>query len=167
MKFIKWGLYISSLYILFACSSAPYMSKPEVDKLLAQNKFTFVAQRALPSNYDVIKIINNMPLGGSRVTMLDYNYSLKFSQDSLSVDLPYLGRAYTSSSSISSRGLKLNTSDFKYTVSSSKKGYLYKISIPNNPIQLIFIEIFNNGRAYISVDSNDRQPISFEGYLRP
>ena len=28
-----------------------------------------------------------------------------------------------------------------------------------------YIEVYKNGSAYVSIDSNDRQPISYNGYL--
>ena len=32
-------------------------------------------------------------------------------------------------------------------------------------VRVIYIEVYKNGNAYVSIDSNDRQPISYNGYL--
>ena len=32
-------------------------------------------------------------------------------------------------------------------------------------VRVIYIEVYKNGNTYVSIDSNDRQPISYNGYL--
>ena len=33
-----------------------------------------------------------------------------------------------------------------------------------NPVQIV-IQVFNSGKTYVSIDSNDRQSISYDGYI--
>ena len=48
-----------------------------------------------------------------------------------------------------------------------KKGKIILTISPNDvsKVNALHFEIHENGRAYLSVDSQDRQPISFDGYL--
>ena len=49
---------------------------------------------------------------------------------------------------------------------SNKGNTLFRIR-PNDVshINLINIEIYKNGKAFVSIDASDRQPISFDGYI--
>ncbi len=34
-----------------------------------------------------------------------------------------------------------------------------------NTVEEMYIEIFKNGKAFVSMKSNDRQPITYDGYV--
>lgn len=131
-------------------------------------EFTFLARRAIPNNMDVVRVMNALPnTNSSQMLDLDPGYTLSLKNDSLKVDLPYFGRVYNASLNPSKNGLKLETQDFSVALTATKKNNLYKIKVNHSEINQIFIEVFPNGRAYVSIDSNDRQPISFDGEMKP
>ncbi|WP_435522435.1 DUF4251 domain-containing protein [Chryseobacterium indoltheticum] len=85
----------------------------------------------------------------------------------MEVSLPYFGRAFTSTYGTSDNSYRFTSKDYAVTKTQSKKGnWVYKIK-PNDVknVSDINIEIFKNGRASTSIRSNDRQPISYDGYI--
>lgn len=167
IKIIGLGL---GLCLAYQCQSNPYatLSKEVVQQKVNENQFTFMAKRANPLDQDVTRILNSFPTGNSQTLYnLDDGYTVKVTPDSLSVDLPYFGRAYQGHRDPSKNGLKLETQTFSVRKKRLKKSFIYEIDTPNEPINQMVFEIFDNGKAYLSVTSRDKQPISFDGYIVP
>ncbi len=136
--------------------------------LLESNEFTFVAQHANPSNLDVINVMNSLPGGSSsRMMDLDYGYSIEIRKDKLEVTLPYFGRMYTSNMDPDKNSYRFTSKDFTINKKEGKKGsLLYTITTNDQQnTKTIFMEVFKNAKTYVSIDSNDRQPISYDGYV--
>ena len=95
------------------------------------------------------------------------NYGIEIKKGVMEVTLPYFGRAFTSSYGNSDNSYRFTSKDYAVTKTQSKKGnWVYKIK-PNDVkhVSDINIEIFKNGKASTSIRSNDRQPISYDGYI--
>jgi hypothetical protein len=127
--------------------------KAEIKKIVEAQNYVFKAQTALPT------------AGATR--QLTSDYDLRISKDTIISDLPYFGRAYTAPLNPSEGPLQFTTTKFQYMVSNNKKGG-WNISITpkdlTDPRELI-MTIFDNGSASVVVNSNNRQPISFNGYV--
>lgn len=158
---------IVSLFAATACTSQTYLDKPTVDNLVANQEFTFMAQKAHPTNYDVINVMNSMPNStSSRILNLSYGYDITLKDKELSVHLPYFGRSYTASTDPTKNGLDFTTRQYSVKKAPTKKGYVIVISPEDvTHIRAINIEVYNSGSAYVSIDANDRQPISYSGYI--
>lgn len=164
--------YISILFVFgflffFQSYSAQEMDSKTVDALVNSQDFTFHAQRANPTNYDVIKVMNSMPNSTStRILDLNGDYTIIVKDKMLDVVLPYFGRSFKANIG-GDNSYRFTSKDYTVTKSQNKKGkWTIKIK-PNdvNNVDEIIIEVFKNGKAFTSVRGNDRQPISYDGYV--
>ena len=157
-----------ALSVSFACSTQNNIVPANIAPLLESNKFTFVAENANPTNLDVVNVMNSLPGGSSsRILNLDSGYTIEIRKDELQVTLPYFGRMYTASMDPSKNSYRFTSKDFTVMKSEGKKGRSIFTIVANDQqnIRTINMEVFKNGKAYVSIDSNDRQPISYDGYI--
>ena len=156
------------LTFLFSCTSQTYVDEKSLDQFINSNELTFMAKRANPTNFDVINVMNSMPNNNSaRMLNLDYGYSVVLKDKELTVNLPYFGRLFNPSYDISKNSYNFTSKDFTISKVQNKKGnWVYTISPKDqNNIKVIYLEIFKNGAAFVSIDSSDRQAISYDGYI--
>lgn len=156
------------LTFLFSCTSQTYVDEKSLDQFISSNELTFMAKRANPTNFDVINVMNSMPNNNSaRMLNLDYGYSVVLKDKELTVNLPYFGRLFNPSYDTSKNSYNFTSKDFTISKAQNKKGnWVYTISPKDqNNIKVIYLEIFKNGAAFVSIDSSDRQAISYDGYI--
>ena len=125
----------------------------EIKNLVDSQNFVFKAQTALPM--------------GRRSINLSTDYDLKVTREEVVSYLPYYGRAYSSTPG-SSNGLDFTSKDFEYTIKETKKSDGWDIVIKPKDTQLareLLLTVFNSGTANLQVTSNDKQNISFSGYV--
>lgn len=154
--------------ILGSCSSQSAIAPEKVSALLNSGEFTFIAQRANPMNMDVVNVMNSLPGSSStRILDLDYGYTVQISKDQLEVTLPYFGRLYNPSYDTIKNGFRFTSKDYKVTQEDGRKGSkVFYITVNDQQnIRKMNLEVFKNGKAYLSIDANDRQPISYDGYI--
>jgi len=127
--------------------------KAEIKTMVESQNYVFKAQTALPT--------------AGAIRQLTSDFDLRVSKDTIVSDLPYFGRAYTAPLNPSEGPLEFTTTKFQYTMSNNKKGGWNVTIAPKDvtdPRELI-MTIFDNGSASVIVNSNNRQPISFNGYI--
>ena len=125
----------------------------EIKNLVDSQKFVFKAQTVYP-------------LGG-RSRQLTSDYDLKITKAEVVSYLPYYGRAYSSTPGSSSGGIDFTSKDFVYTTSDAKKDG-WDILIKPKDTQVareLRLTVFKNGTANLQVSSNDKQSISYSGYI--
>ncbi|ULQ55561.1 DUF4251 domain-containing protein [Flavihumibacter rivuli] len=128
--------------------------KEVVLQQLGEKKFTFVAQSMRPMR------------GGTR--QLTTQYEVKVTADTVDSFLPYAGRAQSVSMNPSEQGLTFKSTNFDYVKEEGKKGRItITISFKDvsDPRKMIFT-IYADGITSLQVTCNNRDPISFDGYLR-
>ncbi|MEP6711613.1 MAG: DUF4251 domain-containing protein, partial [Ferruginibacter sp.] len=106
------------------------------------------------------------PLGSER-RQLTSAYFLQVTKDTITCDLPYFGRAYTASIGVSAGGFQFTSTEFDYKISAGKKkreNVDIKIKDTYDTKQLSLV-VFENGYASLNVISNNRQSISYSGYI--
>lgn len=161
-------LIFSAIALLQSCASQIYMEPQELNTAIQSDEFSFVAKRANPTNYAVINTINSIPNStATRILELSTGYGLSLKKNLLEVNLPYFGRAYKASTNPLEIGYRFASKDFYLKKSAGKNGKTIYTFEPNDntAIRRISIEIYPSGSAMVSVDSNDRQPITYDGYL--
>jgi hypothetical protein len=127
----------------------------EIKSLIDSQNFVFKAQTALPM--------------GGRSRQLTSDYDLKITKEEVVSYLPYFGRAYSSTPGAPG-GLEFTSKDFDYTIKENKKDNGWDIMIKPKDTQQareLYLTAFKNGSANLQVSSNDKQNISFTGYLAP
>ncbi|PQA93620.1 hypothetical protein B0A69_11500 [Chryseobacterium shigense] len=168
-KYISLIFIFGFLFFFQSCSSQASVDSKTVDALVDSEEFTFHAQRANPMNYEVINVmgsIQNAP--SARMLQLDgENYTIELKKNNLEVVLPYFGRLFNASYNTANNSYRFISKDFTVTKSQNKKGnWTVKIKPTDvGNVDEINIEIFKNGKAFVSMRSNDRQPITYDGYV--
>jgi hypothetical protein len=149
---IKSLLALSIILFSAAVTVAQKLDKVTVQEAINSKHFVFKAQTVLPMS------------GTSR--FLTGDYEVKLSGDSLISYLPYFGRAYSVTYG-GSGGIDFTSAKFDYEVRPRKKGG-WDITIDTKDVkeyQRFNFTISDNGYASLQVTSNNRQPISFNGYI--
>ncbi|HWZ34596.1 MAG TPA: DUF4251 domain-containing protein [Mucilaginibacter sp.] len=129
----------------------------EIKRLITSGSYVFVANYVIP---------NSMP---SR--SLTANYDVTVTPGKLEVWLPYFGRAYAAPFNPSEGGVKLTTADFTNKLVSKKKNWEITLTPRNsnppgaNDVRNLVLDVSDDGYASLRVTSQNRQPISFNGYV--
>jgi len=124
----------------------------EIEALLNSNSFIFEAQRLTPR--------------GGRLIILDNNtYFLKFNSEITTCDLPFFGRGYNVGYG-SEGGIKFEGKPEKIKLEKKKNSYNFKASVKGKDdyYDLIF-SVFFDGSATLSVNSNNRASIFYDGEI--
>lgn len=125
----------------------------EIKSLVDAKRFTFKAQSVHPQR--------------GRVVQLNTEFDLKVAGDTLRTYLPYFGRAYSAPLDGRGGGIDFTSKDFEYNEKTRRKGG-WDITIrPKdvNDVREMNLVVFENGKATLRVTSNNREPISYNGYL--
>lgn len=166
----RLALLLIPVALLFQnCSSQTNYLEPAVVKQITEkNEFTFMALRAVPSGADVNNIMMNLPPRTStRMLELSYGYTLSIKNGVLTADLPYFGRVFNPSYGLENQGMKFTSRDYNLEKKQGKNGAISYTIRPNdvNRVMMVYVDIYKNGKSYVSINSNDRQPISYDGYI--
>ncbi len=140
----------------FSQSDAEQKKQDEFNQLKRQmdaGKFRFHAQSATSMK------------GMTR--QLTSEYFLKLNKDSLSVDLPYYGRSFTTNYPPTDLTTEFKTTQFSYKSDTLKKGGWEITIVPKNQANAskINLSITTSGYCTVRVSSNSREPISYYGTI--
>lgn len=165
-KFIK--IFFSILLISIVLNCQPQKATPQeaqqTQEFLQSQNFRFLATRAYPMNNNMVNRImgNNAP----NLTNLSYGYTMSVTPNTISADLPYFGQAYAANMDRDKAGIKFTSKDFKINKQQNGKKITLNIQFNDVPsISNIYLEVYPSGKSFLSVNANDRQPISYDGYL--
>ena len=117
--------------------------------------YTFIANYVLPQR------------GGAR--QLTSEYDLRVTPDSVISFLPYFGEAYFDVPyNPTDGGIKFTSTKFEYKMVEKKKGGWEITIIPSDVKNLsrLLLSISSDGYASLSVNSANRDFITFDGYLK-
>ncbi len=125
-----------------------------VQSIVSSKDFVFIAESALPT--------------GGRSFYLTSTYNVSVLNDSVLSDLPYFGRAYSAPLNPAEGGIKFTSTNFDYKVQSRKRGGWDILITPKDTrdVRQLFLTASEDGYASLQVTSNNRQPISFRGYIK-
>jgi len=139
---------------LSAQDSKQSKKEAHIKSLIDAQQYSFEAQTAIPL--------------GMRTRQLTPGYEMKVRKDSLEASLPYFGKAYTATIGTSDGGINFKTTDFTYTLSEGKKGGWNVTIIPKNAgdTRQLNLSISSTGYCTLQVTSNNKQSISFYGYIQ-
>lgn len=164
----KYGCSFLLAALLFSCAASSSVADQKMSPLIQSGEFSFVAERANPTG-EINNVLSNLPSGGSRILNLDPGYSLDISKSELRATLPYFGRMYNASLDPSKNSYRFTSKEFTVKNRAGKSNStIFTISTNDQPTKITFsLEVYGSGTAYLSVDSSDRQPISYTGYVQP
>lgn len=123
--------------------------------------------RSKVENRDFRILVDEMnPISGPTLHLRDNDWALEVHRDSIGSVLPYFGRGYNVPYG-SAMGMHFITRMDSYSVEHPKDNmWIVKISCHTVQEGYDFqIQVFDNGRAYISVNTRYRDMISYNGYV--
>jgi hypothetical protein len=151
----KTAAVILLIFIAAAFNTVSAQDKKEeaIKNMIETKNFTFVAQTASPT--------------GAPLRQLSYGFDLNVLGDSVVSYLPYFGRAYSAPMDPTEGGFKFTSTKFDYTVTGRRKGGWDIIIKPKDAkdVRELALTAFDNGNSTLQVLSNNRQPITFNGYI--
>ena len=123
----------------------------EIEALIDSKNFVFEAQKATPQT--------------GRMLNLDYNtYFLKFNTEKTTCDLPFFGRAFNIPYGGGDGGIKFEGVPEDIKIEKKKKSYNVKAIVKGkDDVYTLYFNIFFDGGATLSVNSNNRASISYDG----
>lgn len=123
-------------------------------------------KQAIDSKSYVFNAQSMLPMSGPS-RQLNGAYDLTITDDKINSFLPYMGRMYTAPIDPAEGPLRFTSTDFDYAIKQEKKGG-WQISIKPKDVRSVREFILNvsvDGYATLQVSGNDRQPITFYGYI--
>ena len=138
------------------------MEQPQKNKKATEEKK--IRESIETQNY-VFKAQRLLPMNGS-TRYLNGNYDLSVSEDKVVSFLPYMGRIYTAPIDPANGPLRFTSTDFTYNETKKKGGW--DISIRPKDVRSVRefnLHVSDNGYATLQVSGNDRQPVTFYGYV--
>src|SRR5688572_1006534 len=148
-------LFVAALFIvLTSATHGQDLDAAVVQKAVETKNFVFKAESASPQR------------GGFR--QLTPEYELLVRPDTVVSFLPYFGRSYSAPVNPSDAGIKFTSMKYEYSVKNKKKNR-WDITIKPGDVSDISdlnLTVFDNGRASLRVNSNNREAISFDGYIK-
>ena len=145
------------IFIVFVFSVAPVHAQDkdtDIKSLVESKRFVFKAQSVSPPSAPLRQLTGD-------------NYELRMLGDSLISYLPYFGRAYAAPSPGSSAGYNFTSTKFDYTAKARKKGG-WDIVIKTKDVtdfREFDLTVSTNGTASLRALSNNRQLISYNGFI--
>ncbi|SDZ77687.1 protein of unknown function [Arachidicoccus rhizosphaerae] len=170
MKTAFIALFSMAILSLAACSA----TKSNIDKTAEQEKvgtlvqsgsFVYNATSANPLRTNVLSILPNG--GGQQLRQLGAGYYLSVTRDSLKVHLPFYGRSYQAEMDPTKGGIDFESTDFKYSYETSKRGYYIATIKVNNQksADKLILNISSNGYTTLQVQSINRDQMGFYGKI--
>jgi hypothetical protein len=163
-KKMKTTLKIALCILVIASTLAPaYSQDAAKDKKDAK---AAAIRRIIEAKNYVFTAQIMAPMGGMTRNLTSV-YDLTVTPDTVISYLPYFGRAYTAPIDPTQNGLQFTSVKFDYKITDRKKGGwdIYIVTKDQADNERMSLIVFENGIATLQVTSNNRQPISFNGYV--
>jgi len=125
----------------------------QTEAMINAKEFVFIGRTAIPTGFKTMDLTTNT------------NY-VKFHPDSIESYMPFFGKAYGSIGYGGDGGLKFGGTPEDYTVTKGTKNYQVNASIKGtNDYYKISLSVSFEGSASLSITSNNRSPISYNGEI--
>ena len=153
MKKIRyhWLLVVMLVTLSYSHAHTQDLDAATTKRIIEAKNYIFKAQTVTPSR-------------GS-LRQLTSEYDLTVSGDSVIAYLPYFGRAYSAPINTEG-GINFSSAKSGYFVKQKKNRWEITIEPGDvTDVQQLHLDIYQNGRANLLVNSINRQSISFSGYI--
>lgn len=134
----------------------------ELQKLEKQKQITLLVE----SKEFVFKANRMVPQGG-RTIHLTPEYFTEFHSELVKCDLPFIGRGYSGTEYAGSDGgIKFEEKPTVYSIEKKKKYYFIKADVRGDRDSYsMILTVYFEGSATLSVNSNNKSSISYEGEI--
>ncbi len=125
----------------------------QIELLVNSKEFVFETTRVMPQS--------------GRSINLTTNYIAEFHPELIKADLPFFGRAYSGVGYGGDEGMKFEGKPTVYTIEKSKKGYIIKADVRGERDSYsMMLTVYFEGSATLSINSNNRSSISYDGDIK-
>jgi hypothetical protein len=125
----------------------------QVEVMVNAKEFVFVARKANPMGMKQIDLTTNA------------NY-LKFYPELIESEMPFYGQAYSGVGYSGDTGMKFKGKPEEFTVVKTKKNYQIDAKVKGETdLYRISLQVFFEGGAVLSITSNSRSTISYNGEI--
>ncbi|MFV5695893.1 DUF4251 domain-containing protein [Flavobacterium sp. LB3P122] len=165
---IKTAILVLFLSLILTSSYAQEKSKKQ---LRAELKIEKEKQIAALVNSKAFVFIGRTALGqGFRSIDLTTNSNyVEFKPDIIKSEMPFFGRGYSGIDyGNGNGGLNFEGSPKEFTTEKGRKAYQIKATVNGDTdVYILFLSVFFEGNATLTINSNNRSPISYNGEIRP
>ena len=158
---------IFKIAFVFALSAGACMHvTAQTSKQTKKNEEIALIKEAVDNQSYVFNAQSILPMSGI-TRQLNGGYDLSITHDKVNSFLPYMGRIYTPPIDPANGPLRFTSTDFVYAVKEQKKGG-WQVSIKPKDVSTVrefILSISTDGYATLQVSGNDRQPVTFYGYI--
>jgi len=127
--------------------------RKQVEMMINAKNFVFVPQTALPEGMKPVNLSINQ------------NY-IKFQADLIDSYMPFFGHAYSAVAYSTDKGLSFKGKPEKFTIEKNKKAFQIDVVVKGETdIFRLFLSVGFEGSASISISSNNRGTISYQGEI--
>ena len=121
--------------------------------LIDSKEFVFVGKKAFPLGYGNIDLTTNP------------NY-IEFKPDFIRSEMPFFGRGYSGIGYGGDSGLKFEGKPLEFSIVKAKKTYELNARVKGeSDVFRITLSILEEGSATLTINSNNRSPISYYGEI--
>lgn len=159
------------MLLALAFTAKAQTDKATTAKIVEDKNFIFVATSALPLNVtDINNVLSRMPgnaNAGGNINLTGSSYDVQITADSVMAFLPYYGRSFSAPMDRNDTGFKFTTKKYTYESKKTKKGG-WNITINSKDVKdnvRMNFSITPNGYATLSMSSNNKQSITYNGYI--
>ncbi len=158
------------LFTVVSFSGFAQTDKATTKRIVEAKEFVFVAAAAIPINStEINNVLSSIPCANrfGIINLNGENYDVRISPDSLVAYLPFYGRSFIAPIGQDETGYKFTSTRFTFETVAQKKGG-WQISInPKDTKESVRmnLSIGENGYATLVVNSNNKQSITYNGYL--
>jgi hypothetical protein len=123
----------------------------QTEALVDSKEFVFVGKYAIPSGMKSVNLSSNP------------NF-MKFQPEMIESEMPFFGQAHSSMGYGGDAGLKFKGKPEEFTVTKGKKNIEVKVVVKGESDRYqIYLSVSYSGSASLSVTSNNKSPISYNG----
>jgi len=143
---------------IFGCANAHHVKTDQaMDSITVRNMVESQSFIFIPRYVNAV---------GVRNRDLSFGYQISVSKDTIISYMPFFGRGYIAPISPSDVDFDFTSTKFLNTTTPAKKGWNISIK-PKDQRYLteLYFRIFDNASASLTVTSNDRSVISYNGYI--
>ncbi|TDE41915.1 DUF4251 domain-containing protein [Flavobacterium rhamnosiphilum] len=164
---IKTSISVIFLSLLMTTGYAQEKSKKELKEerkiekqkqtaaLVDSKEFVFIGKTAFPQGFRTMDLTTNS------------NY-IKFQPDFIKSEMPFFGRAYSGVGYGGGGGLNFEGKPQEFTIEKGKKAYQIKAVVRGDKdTYRLLLSVFFEGSATLSISSNNRSTISYNGEITP
>ena len=157
------NIFLTSFILI--CATA-IVSCSNTNRVKSENAMDSTTVRNMVDSLSFVFIPRYVNAIGVRNRDLSFGYDISVSKDTVKSYLPFFGRGYIAPMSPTDVDFDFTSTKFTNTTTSAKSGWNISIK-PKDQRYLteLYFRIFDNASASLTITSNDRSSISYNGYI--